>query len=180
MATEMNETEIKEAIAQGIAAAMLHQPPLPPQQYHAPPLPLPPKDAITIGAIVKWVAGIFASLVTLGIASAVAYSLNVDSAQNEDIKLVLDLAKQNSSNFENYKALEVLKQEALQKQFDRIEANTKDRITRTETLREINDITADLKKLEAFALESRQKLIDRGTFMTTTEARLNALERTLK
>ncbi|WP_427452156.1 hypothetical protein [Litorimonas sp. WD9-15] len=150
--------ELAGKVAAQLAARM---PPI--QQHQA--APVQPSQSPTAQDVFKWAAGIVAFLVGAGI---IAY-FNGQSTGQADQDRAIDKWSGDvatlRADFTSYQEVESLRNEQQIKQLNRIEANTRDRITRAETMREVVDLQEQIVEVRALAKEASDKLLARNEFM---------------
>lgn len=139
---------------------------------HSPVAPSNPPLGQGVG-ILKWVAGIVAGVTTAIIVAVILYLSTTIRAHEKAIA-------QLTSNAEKTQALREQSDTILNAKLDRIEANTKDRITRAETMREINDVKQEVSRVNDKTEKALMLLTERVEFMTDTRSLLKDHARELK
>jgi hypothetical protein len=125
-------------------------------------------SAPAAGLILKWIAGIVGGVLTTVLCATLFYVASSLKNHDDDISNL-------QSRVDTDRQLRAQSDLAFKAQLDRIEANTGDRITRNETMREFRDVREDMEDTRELATRSMEMLVDRSTFITTTTTTLEQL-----
>lgn len=138
---------------------------LTPEQFAA----LSGNTGIPPGAILKWVAGIVGTVLGAVIIGSIMFTAGT-MEEHDDRLTTLE------NGLETYITLQSQTNKQMVDSLQRIEGNTKDRITRDETMREITVLKEELAGVRDMAVRSLDKLADRTTFMIETTSDIEAIK----
>lgn len=135
-----------------------------------------PEPSVSQSAIVKWAAGIAGSIV------AGYFMLQINQINKSNEQQFATDKRQDEAIIElvNAQAMQTQVQtqrlESIEKQLERIDSNTRDRITKTEAEDEIARLREDLAEVSTLANKSMAMLLDRNAFMLETKSEIERID----